>query len=84
VDNDGGVGFNWTVPLRLGTTAILIGGDNRGIGTGGWVQETVQYGSDNTTCLNSFSPSSTPGSPAGGAYPTSSDNVPNGGSASSG
>lgn len=84
MDTTGGVGFNWTVPLRLGTTVILVGGDNRGVGTGGWVQETVQRGSDDITCLSSSSPSSTPGSPAGGAYPTSGDSVLNGGNASSG
>jgi hypothetical protein len=84
VDSTGGVGFNWTVPLTLGTTVILVGGDNTGVGTGGWVQEVVQRGSDDTTCLNSSSPSSTLGSPAGGAYPTSSDNVQNGGHSSSG
>ena len=84
VVNDTGVGFNWTVPIRLGTTVILIAGDNRGIGSGGWIQETVQQGLNDISCLNSSSPSSTPGSPAGGAYPTSSANVPNGGNASSG
>jgi len=92
-----GYGFNWGVPIRESTTLLLIGGDSRGIGTAGWTQQNVQQGENgvNNTCLTSTSPSSTPGSPAGGAYPTSSstggggsgsgsNNNGNGGSGSNG
>lgn len=72
---DEGVGFNWSVPVRLGTTVTLVVGDSRGIGSAGSVQQNVQQGESavNNTCLNASSPSSTPGSPAGGAYPTGSN-----------
>ncbi|KIM71998.1 hypothetical protein PILCRDRAFT_804429 [Piloderma croceum F 1598] len=66
-----GYGFNWIVPVRASTTVLLVGGDNRGIGAAGWTQQNIELG-DNT-CLDSSSPSSTPGSPAGGAYPTGSN-----------
>ena len=67
-----GTGFSWTPSLRGGTTLILVGGDSRGNGTGGSTLNTVSTGIDNIgSCLNDASPSSTPGSPAGGSYPTS-------------
>jgi hypothetical protein len=68
---DAGYGFNCTVPVRAGTTVLLVGGDARGIGTGGWEQMVVEP-SDSQSCLNSLSPSSTPGIPVGVGYPTSS------------
>lgn len=76
-----GLGFNWTVPVRVGTTVLLAGGDGRGIGSAGSIQQNVQQGESaiNNTCLDSSSPSSTPGSPAGGAYPTGSNGVGTGG-----
>jgi len=64
-------GFNYTVPVRAGTTVLLLGGDSRGIGFGGWEQMVVKQ-SGIQSCLDSSSPSSTPGSPAGQVYPTSS------------
>jgi hypothetical protein len=68
-----GTGFSWTPNLRGGTTLILVGGDSRGNGTAGSVLNTVSSGINNIgSCLNDASPSSTPGSPAGGSYPTSS------------
>ncbi|TBU62694.1 hypothetical protein BD310DRAFT_698718 [Dichomitus squalens] len=66
-----GVGFNWTADVREGTTLLLVGGDDRGLGVAGSNVFTVQRGS--SSCLNDTSPSSTPGSPAGGSYPTSTD-----------
>ncbi|KAF7318976.1 hypothetical protein HMN09_00233600 [Mycena chlorophos] len=67
-----GYGFTWTPPLRGGTTLLLVAGDNRGLGSGGSTSYTVNSGVDNiSSCLNSTSPSSTPGSPAGGSYATS-------------
>ena len=85
------------MPVRAGTTVILTGGDDRGIGVCGSVTQNVQEvrlffsflsaslggvlmqrhwqgisGTDNS-CLNATSPSSTPGSPAGGMYPTGSN-----------
>ncbi|KAL0960026.1 hypothetical protein HGRIS_011674 [Hohenbuehelia grisea] len=69
-----GQGFNWTPSLRTGTTLILVGGDSRGAGTGGSVLNTVSAGiNPDGSCLNDSSPSSTPGSPAGGSYPTSTN-----------
>jgi hypothetical protein len=65
-----GTGFNWTVDITGGTNVLLIGNDERGIGSGGSVLFTVAYWVNNS-CLDSNSPSSTAGSPAGGSYPTS-------------
>jgi hypothetical protein len=81
-----GLGFNWTVPVRVSTTVLLAGGDSRGIGSAGSIQQNVQQGEStvNNTCLGSSSPSSTPGSPAGGAYPTGSNGVGTGGGNGSG
>lgn len=61
---------------------ILVGGDGRGIGTAGSAPYTINPG-DNT-CLSDVSPSSTAGSPAGGAYPTSTDGAGTGNSGGSG
>ena len=78
-----GTGFSWTPSLRGGTTLILVGGDNRGNGTGGSTLNTVSTGIDNIgSCLNDASPSSTPGSPAGGSYPTSESGGVGGGGGS--
>ncbi|KAJ7634795.1 hypothetical protein FB45DRAFT_909876 [Roridomyces roridus] len=66
-----GTGFNWTAPLRSMTNVILVGGDNRGNGTGGSTLYIVGGGTENdSSCLNSTSPSSTAGAPAGGSYQT--------------
>lgn len=77
-----GIGFNWTPSVRISTTLLLVGGDDRGPGIAGSNPYTLQQGSSQS-CLNSTSPSSTPGSPAGGSYPTSTDgsgvNTGNGG-----
>ncbi|KAI0819402.1 hypothetical protein BC628DRAFT_1342240 [Trametes gibbosa] len=67
-----GVGFNWVPSVRIGTTVLLVGGDDRGLGSAGSNFYTMQEGSSNS-CLNATSPSSTPGSPAGGSYATSTD-----------
>ncbi|RDB27856.1 hypothetical protein Hypma_002304 [Hypsizygus marmoreus] len=68
-----GTGFSWTPSLRGGTTIIVVGGDERGNGTAGSTLATVSSGPNNDgSCLSDSSPSSTPGSPAGGTYPTSS------------
>ncbi|RPD75490.1 hypothetical protein L226DRAFT_447792, partial [Lentinus tigrinus ALCF2SS1-7] len=67
-----GVGFNWTPSVRISTTLLLVGGDDRGPGIAGSNPYTLQQGSSQS-CLNSNSPSSTPGSPAGGSYPTSTN-----------
>ncbi|KAH9899276.1 hypothetical protein C8Q73DRAFT_663041 [Cubamyces lactineus] len=67
-----GTGFSWSPPVRVGTVLLLVGGDDRGFGTGGSNTYTMQDGNV-YSCLNNTSPSSTPGSPAGGSYPTSTD-----------
>ncbi|KAH9061117.1 hypothetical protein EDB87DRAFT_1612047 [Lactarius vividus] len=74
-----GTGFSWTVDVTGGTNILIIGGDDRGIGSGGVAPFTVAF-SVNTSCLNSTSPSSTAGNPAGGSYPTSTSGSSNGGS----
>ncbi|KJA21348.1 hypothetical protein HYPSUDRAFT_140777 [Hypholoma sublateritium FD-334 SS-4] len=67
-----GLGFTWIPSLRAGTTLALMGGDARGNGTAGRIQNVVSLGtSDVESCLSDSSPSSTPGTPAGGSYPTS-------------
>ncbi|KAG6918356.1 hypothetical protein DXG01_015005 [Tephrocybe rancida] len=67
-----GTGFSWTPSIRGGTTLIIVGGDSRGNGTAGSTLNTVSSGPDNIgSCLNDVSPSSTPGTPAGGSYATS-------------
>ncbi|KIY47393.1 hypothetical protein FISHEDRAFT_74693 [Fistulina hepatica ATCC 64428] len=69
---DGDTGFFWTPSVLGGTTLMLIGGDDRGNGTGGSTTFTVSSGSYNSSCIASDSPSSTPGNPAGGTYATNS------------
>ena len=64
-----GTGFSWTVDITSGTNVIFVGGDDRGIGSGGSAGFTVAP-FPNSSCLSGTSPSSTPGNPAGG-YPTS-------------
>ncbi|KIY69588.1 hypothetical protein CYLTODRAFT_409501 [Cylindrobasidium torrendii FP15055 ss-10] len=67
-----GTGFDWTVNVRTGSTFLLVGGDDRGNGTAGSTLYTISGGTQNDdSCINSDSPSSTAGSPAGGAYATS-------------
>lgn len=77
-----GIGFTWTPSVRAGTTVILLGGDNRGPGTGGSSTYIVNFGEN--SCLNDQSPSSTPGSPAGGSYPTSTSGAGTGGGSDNG
>ncbi|KAF8165750.1 hypothetical protein B0H34DRAFT_832083 [Crassisporium funariophilum] len=75
-----GTGFTWKPSLRGGTTLILVGGDDRGNGTGGSVLNLVSSGFQNDiSCLGDSSPSSTPGSPAGGSYPTGTGGWTSGG-----
>jgi hypothetical protein len=68
-NTDNTTGFSWTVDIASGTDIIVVGGDDRGIGSGGNSPFTVAP-SSNISCLSSTSPSSTPGSPAG-STPTS-------------
>lgn len=77
-----GLGFDWKPSVRAGTTVILTGGDDRGLGTAGSSVFIVNPGSND--CLSDASPSSTPGSPAGGSYPTSTSGAGIGGSSGGG
>ncbi|KAI5119880.1 hypothetical protein M0805_008551 [Coniferiporia weirii] len=79
-----GVGFNWIPPVRGGTTLMVGAGDNRGLGAGGSVTYIVSAGNEVTSCLDSTSPSSTAGSPAGGSYPTTTSEAENGGKSGGG
>lgn len=75
-----GTGFSWTPSIIGGTTVIIVAGDNRSPGNGGSFFNVVSPGTSPTSsCLNGMSPSSTPGSPAGGSYPTSSTGAGTGG-----
>lgn len=79
-----GTGFSWKPNLVVGTTVIIVAGDNRGNGTGGSDLSTVSGNINNdASCLNNNSPSSTPGSPAGGSYPTNSNGAGTGGNGGS-
>jgi hypothetical protein len=69
-NNETGIGFPWTINIPGGTTILFVGSDDRGMGTGGSAQRTI-LDSQDTSCLDSSSPSSTAGSPAGGSYATS-------------
>jgi hypothetical protein len=70
-----GTGFNWTPSVRGGTTLLLVGGDDNGLGSAGSGSYNVGFGvNPDNSCLNNTSPSSTPGTPAGGSYPTSPSN----------
>lgn len=77
-----GLGFSWSPSVRAGTTLLLLGGDNRGPGTAG--SNVFIVGQGDNSCLNDQSPSSTPGSPAGGSYPTSTSGASIGGGGSGG
>ena len=57
-----GLGFNWTVSVRPGTSVIIVGSDDRGYGSGGsTLFPGVQQG--NLSCINEKSLSSTSGAP---------------------
>ncbi|KAF7325901.1 hypothetical protein MKEN_00440900 [Mycena kentingensis (nom. inval.)] len=80
-----GTGFSWKPSLRGGTTLLLVAGDDRGDGSGGSTIYTVGSGPSNDgSCLNDNSPSSTPGDPAGGAYATSTSGGTTGGGSGGG
>jgi len=80
-NNETGIGYPWTVDITAGTDVILIGSDDRGIGSGGWAPYTIlSTATPDDSCLDSTSPSSTPGRPAGGSYPTSTLRSNSGGS----
>ncbi|KAJ3869973.1 hypothetical protein EV359DRAFT_28844 [Lentinula novae-zelandiae] len=82
--SDTGTGFSWTPNVREGTTMHIVGNDNNGNGTGGSSRLTVGQNLQNdNSCLNSNSPSSTAGTPAGGSYPTDTSGDSSGGSSTS-
>ena len=64
-----GTGFSWTASITGETRFMIVAGDNRGMGSGGYAAFKVNPSSDES-CLNNLSPSSTPGAPAG-TYSTS-------------
>ena len=39
-----GTGFTWTPAVRAGTNLIIVGGDNRGMGAGGFISNVVNPG----------------------------------------
>ena len=79
-----GVGFNWTANIRGGTTLVIGAGDGRGLNSGGSDTYIVSSGlNPDSSCLNSEAPSSTPGSPAGGSYPTGTNAASSGSHSSS-
>ena len=72
-----GSGYNFIPSIRAGTTVVIVGGDDRQMGNAGRVLYIVATaGYNNDTCLDSSSPSSTPGPPAGGIMtPTVSSTI---------
>lgn len=68
----GKTAVTWTPNVLPGVQLTIVAGDSRGVGTGGSGTEILQPGNGTTSCVDSSSPSSTPGSPAGGTYPTNS------------
>ncbi|KAF7767950.1 hypothetical protein Agabi119p4_7193 [Agaricus bisporus var. burnettii] len=75
-----GIGFNWVPNVKTGTTVLLVGGDDRGIGTAGSGYYVVGGGTLNdASCLGSNPPSSTAGTPAGVALPTGGNHAGGGG-----
>ncbi|KAI0029127.1 hypothetical protein K488DRAFT_14057, partial [Vararia minispora EC-137] len=77
-----GTGFSWTPDIRPQTTIVVVAGDDRGP-VGGSSPYVVNTGTD-SSCLNSGSPSSTAGNPAGGSYPTSTTGAGTGGGSGGG
>lgn len=75
-----GTGFTWKANVRVGTTLMMIGGDSRAVGNAGSALFLVANGPNgDATCLDETSPSSTPGTPAGGSYPTGTGSSGNSG-----
>ncbi|GJJ15081.1 hypothetical protein Clacol_009356 [Clathrus columnatus] len=73
-------GFSWTPNVNVGTTFILVAGDDRGVGTGGSVNNAIGNNPNgDSSCINSNSPSSTP-APAAGAVETGTPSNTGGGS----
>jgi len=71
-NDQGKAAISWAPTVSTGTGLLVVAGDNRGFGSGGSFQGFLQPGNGTTSCLDSSSPMSTPGSPAGGSYPTDS------------
>ncbi|KIL62412.1 hypothetical protein M378DRAFT_81298 [Amanita muscaria Koide BX008] len=63
------IGFSWLPRIREGTQLVIVGGDNRGLGTGGQVPYTIGH-SDNSSCVTAGSPGITPGAVAGAVKST--------------
>ncbi|KAM6490682.1 hypothetical protein JOM56_014025 [Amanita muscaria] len=64
------IGFSWLPRIREGTQLVIVGGDNRGLGTGGQVPYTIAH-SDNSSCVTAGrGPSITPGAVAGAVKST--------------
>jgi len=62
---------SWKPPIRAGTTLILVGGVDFVNGTADSKVLRVSAGANpDESCLSDSSPSSTPGTPVGGTYPT--------------
>jgi len=75
---DGGMGINWTPNVPAFTDIMLMGGDARGRGSGGSTG-LINVASGPSECLAGDHPMSTPGTPAGGVYPTDTTGATSGG-----
>ncbi|KAF4564642.1 hypothetical protein EYR40_010809 [Pleurotus pulmonarius] len=52
-----GTGFSWTPSVHAGTSLVIVGGDNRGVGSGGSLLNIVSAGTvPNDDCLSSNGP----------------------------
>jgi len=57
--------YGWDVNVRAGTSVMVIGGDSRGVASGGYEGPFVVNGTD-SSCIDASGPSSTASPPAGG------------------
>jgi len=84
INGNANSGATFTPQIVPGVNVLVVVGDNRGFGSGGSAQQIIQPGNNDNSCINGNSPSSTPGSPAGGSYPTSTNGSGTSGGGSSG
>jgi hypothetical protein len=67
--SDEGISFSWLPSIREGTQLVIVGGDNRGLGTGGKAPFTIAH-SDDSSCVTADSAGITPGAVAGAVKST--------------
>lgn len=68
--NSDGTGFSWAPSFVNGTAFVLVGGDNRGNGTGGSGTYTIKPSTNTVHCSSTTSSSIASGTFVGTTYPT--------------